>query len=66
MSTTRTVEHRITRDLLNRQGNAIPGGAAQRLIYGTAIAVGMAVLAAFVPGLIWILLLGATVVALGS
>ncbi len=66
MSTTRTIELRIIRELLCTRGKAKQGLAAQSLIRSVAIAAGLAALAAFVPGLIWILFLGAVVLSLGS
>jgi hypothetical protein len=69
MSTARLIEHRITRDLLQRRdcetarGN---GRLVERIITVAAVTAGMLMLGSYAPELLWALLAGAGVLTLGT
>jgi hypothetical protein len=69
MTTARLLEHRITRDLLNRREHGpVPrrGELAERLITVTAVTAAMLLLGSYAQELLWALLAGAAVLTLGT
>lgn len=66
MSTSRSVERSIIRQLLNRRAQPKVRASVESLITTVSIVAGLGLLAVFVPGLFWALLAGAVVLALGS
>lgn len=69
MSTARTIEHRITRNLMDRreeQFSSRNGHVAERLITAAAITAGMLLLGSYAQELLWALLAGAAVLTLGT
>ena len=66
MTPTRTIEYRITRRLQARRSRRSSQISAEGLILAASIIACLGVLAAFVPGLLWIILLAAFVLTLGS
>lgn len=66
MTPTRAIEYRITRQLQARRSRRVSHFSAEGLILGASIVACLGVLVAFVPGLLWIALLGTCVLALGS
>ncbi len=68
MSNTRTIESRITRDLLRRPRGGSPGAGrfAERLITAAAVAAGMLLLGSYLQELLWAVLAGAAVLTLGT
>ena len=66
MTPTQTIEYRITRQLQARRSRRSSQISAEGLILAASIVACLGVLAAFVPGLLWIILLGAFVLTLGS
>jgi len=69
MNTARLIEHRITRDLLQRRDSAVDianGRFVERLIIATAVTAGMLMLGSYAPELLWALLAGAGVLTLGT
>jgi hypothetical protein len=69
MTTARFIEHRITRNLLQRrerQRTASGSPVAERLITTAAVTVGMLVLGSYLQELLWVLLAGAAVLTLGT
>jgi len=65
MSTTRAIEYRITRQIMRRRDGRHYGGRAEGLITAVSVVAVLGVLAAFVPGLLWAMLLGSVVLILG-
>jgi len=69
MTTARIIEHRITRDILQRRGrepDTVNGPLVERLITVTAVTAGMLILGSYAPELLWALLAGAGVLTLGT
>jgi len=69
MTTARFIEHRITRNLMQRRERQQPvtsGPVAERLITTVAVAAGMLVLGSYLQELLWVLLAGAAVLTLGT
>ena len=69
MTTARFIEHRITRNLMERRERQQPvtsGPVAERLITTVAVAAGMLVLGSYLQELLWVLLAGAAVLTLGT
>jgi hypothetical protein len=69
MTTARLIEHRITRDLLQRRERepaAFSGRLVERLITAVAVTAGMLILGSYAPELLWALLAGAGVLTLGT
>lgn len=69
MTNARLIEHRITRDLLQRRDHAMHtanGRFVERLITATAVTAGMLVLGSYAPELLFALLAGAGVLTLGT
>jgi len=69
MTTARFIEHRITRNLLQRRQReqlSSSSPAAERLITAAAVTVGMLVLGSYLQELLWVLLAGAAVLTLGT
>jgi hypothetical protein len=66
MTPTRTIEYRIIRRLQARRSRRSSQISAEGLILAASIVACLGVLAAFVPGLLWVILLGAFVLTLGS
>ena len=69
MTTARFIEHRITRNLMQRrerQQLVTSGPVAERLITTVAVAAGMLVLGSYLQELLWVLLAGAAVLTLGT
>ena len=66
MSASRSVERRFIRQLLNRRSQPRTRVSAQSLITSLSMVACLGLFAVFVPGLLWVLLLGAVVLALGS
>ena len=66
MSTSRSVERRFIRQLLNRRAQSRVKPSVELLIKSLSIVACLGLLAVFVPSLLWALLLGAVVLALGS
>tara|TARA_R110001592_G_scaffold337300_1_gene623833 strand:+ start:467782 stop:468000 length:219 start_codon:yes stop_codon:yes gene_type:complete len=69
MTSARMIEHRITRDLLQRRDRGLNTGnrrLAERLIMATAVTAGMLMLGSYAPELLWALLAGAGVLTLGT
>lgn len=66
MSASRSVERRFIRQLLNRRSQPRARVSAESLITTLSIVACLGLLAVFVPGLLWALLVGAVVIALGS
>ena len=69
MTTTRLIEHSITRDLINRrQPEPIRGSGrlAERLITVAAVTAGMLLLGTYAQELLWALLAGAAVLTIGT
>ena len=69
MTTARFIEHRITRNLMQRRERQHPvtsGPVAERLITTVAVAAGMLVLGSYLQELLWVLLAGAAVLTLGT
>jgi len=69
MTSARYFEQRITRDLMNRrqrQPAARSGRAVERLITAAAVTAGMLLLGSYAQELLWALLAGAGVLALGT
>lgn len=70
MTNARIIEHRITRDLLQRRDRgpaAVNGrGGVERLITASAVTAGMLMLGSYAPELLWALLAGAGVLTLGT
>jgi fatty acid desaturase len=66
MSTSRSVERSIIRQLLNRRAQPRVAASAESFITTLSIVACLGLLAVFVPGLLWVLLAGAVVLTLGS
>ena len=69
MTTARSIEHRITRDILQRrerEPDTVSGPLVERLITATAVTAGMLMLGSYAPELLWALLAGAGVLTLGT
>jgi hypothetical protein len=69
MTTARFIEHRITRNLMQRRERQQPvtsGPVAERLITTVAVGAGMLVLGSYLQELLWVLLAGAAVLTLGT
>jgi len=69
MTTARFLEHRITRNLMQRRERQQPvtsGPVAERLITTVAVAAGMLLLGSYLQELLWVLLAGAAVLTLGT
>jgi hypothetical protein len=69
MTTARFIEHRITRNLMQRRERQQPltsGPVAERLITTVAVAAGMLLLGSYLQELLWVLLAGAAVLTLGT
>jgi len=69
MTTVRMIEHRITRDLLQRRERepaSCSGRLVERLITAAAVTAGMLILGSYAPELLWALLAGAGVLTLGT
>jgi len=69
MTTARSIEHRITRDILQRrerEPDTVNGPLVERLITATAVTAGMLMLGSYAPELLWALLAGAGVLTLGT
>ena len=69
MTTARFIEHRITRNLLQRRERQRPASGspvAERLIITAAVSAGMLVLGSYLQELLWVLLAGAAVLTLGT
>ncbi|MFT4520863.1 MAG: hypothetical protein ACI9JM_003271 [Halioglobus sp.] len=70
MTTAQAIEYRITRHLLQRDSKGEPEpditGWADRLIAVLAVTVGIFVLGTYLEELLWVLIAGVTVFALGS
>ena len=69
MASTRLIEHRITRDLLQRRDSEAPSGNGrwvERLITTTAVTAGMLILGSYAPELLWAMLAAAGVLTLGT
>lgn len=65
MSTTRAIEYHIVRQILRRREGRRNEGRAESLIAAVSVVACLGVLAAFVPGLLWVLLFGSVVLTLG-
>lgn len=69
MTTARMMEHRITRDLLERRDTAPVAGSGrlvERFITVAAVTAGMLILGSYAQELLWALLAGAGVLTLGT
>ena len=69
MTTARLIEHRITRDLLQRrdcEATAGNGRWVERLITTTAVTAGMLILGSYAPELLWAMLAAAGILTLGT
>lgn len=69
MTTARLLEHRITRDLLQRrdsENHTGNGRWVERLITTTAVTAGMLMLGSYAPELLWAVLAAAGVLTLGT
>jgi len=67
LSTSRSVEYKIIRQLLGRRSERFNRTVmVERFITSVAIVACLGLLAAFVPGLLWVLLLAALVLTLGA
>jgi hypothetical protein len=69
MTTARFLEHRISRNLMQRRERQQPvtsGPVAERLITTVAVAAGMLLLGSYLQELLWVLLAGAAVLTLGT
>ena len=65
MTTTRAVEFRITQRLLRRRGARKQSVSAEALIVVVSVVACLGVLAAFVPGLLWVMLAASVALTLG-
>ena len=65
MNTTRAVESRITQRLLRRRGGRRQRVSAEALIVVVSAVACLGVLAAFVPGLLWVMLAASVALTLG-
>jgi hypothetical protein len=65
MSASRSVERRFIRQLLNRRAQPRVRVSVESLITSLSIVACLGLLAVFVPGLLWVLLVGTVVLALG-
>jgi hypothetical protein len=69
MNTARLLEHRITRDLLQRRNCETASGngrLVERIITVAAVTAGMLMLGSYAPELLWALLAGAGMLTLGT
>ena len=69
MSAARLVEHRITRELLQRRDRepaAVNAQLVERVITAAAVTAGMLLLGSYAQELLWALLAGAGVLTLGT
>ena len=66
MSTTRAIEYQITRQILRRRSGRNRRLPVEGLIVAISALACLGVLAAFVPGFVWLLLLGAFMLTLGG
>lgn len=69
MSTARSMEQRITRELVRRRGRTSSGATgqlAERVITSAAVTAGMLLLGSYLQELLWALLAGAVVLTLGT
>ena len=66
MSTTRAIEYQITRQIMRRRAGRNRRMPVEVLIVAISTLACLGVLAAFVPGFAWLLLLGAFVLTLGG
>ena len=66
MSTTRAIEYRITRQILRRRAGRNRRLPVEGLIVAISTLACLGVLAVFVPGFAWLLLVGAFVLTLGG
>ncbi len=66
MSTSRSVERNIIRQLLGRRAQPRVRASVESFITTLSIVACLGLLGVFVPGLLWALMVGAVVLALGS
>jgi len=66
MSTTRIIERRIIQQILHRRHDSGQKSVVEGLIITVSVLACMSVLAAFHPGMLWLLLTGAFVFILGG
>ena len=69
MATARYIEHRITRELLNRRERKAAGTnalLAERLITVAAVTAAMLLLGSYAPELVWALIAGAAALPMGT
>ena len=66
MSTTRAIEYRIIQEILRRRDGGQHKPIVEGLILTISVVACLALLAAFLPGLLWLALLGAFVLILGG
>jgi len=65
MSTTRAIEYRVTQRLLRRRQGRNYRVPVEAVIIVVSVVACLGVLAAFVPGLLWVMLTGSVVLTLG-
>ncbi len=65
MRTMSILEYRITRQILRRREERRHALSSERLIMAVSVVVCLGALAALVPGVVWVMLLGSVVLTLG-